>query len=77
MGTFLFNSTIFGPVFSRRLGSSLGINLLPNTKKVCNFNCIYCECGLTGEITKNAKLPERTEVKDLLEKRLRWGKKFS
>ncbi len=70
MGTFLFNSTVFGPVFSRRLGSSLGINLLPNTKKVCTFNCIYCECGLTGKNTGNAKLPERNLVKDLLEKRL-------
>jgi wyosine [tRNA(Phe)-imidazoG37] synthetase (radical SAM superfamily) len=71
MGTFLFNSTIFGPVVSRRLGSSLGINLLPNNIKICNFNCIYCECGLTPEFTvKNHKLPSRTEVRELLEKYL-------
>ncbi|MFO8234425.1 MAG: radical SAM protein [Bacteroidales bacterium] len=49
MATFLFNEIIFGPVQSRRLGSSLGINLLPNDSKVCSFNCIYCECGWTDE----------------------------
>lgn len=71
MGTFLFNSTIFGPVYSRRLGSSLGINLLPNSKKVCNFNCIYCECGLTGQYTlSETDLPERSVVVNLLENRL-------
>lgn len=47
MSTFLFSSAIFGPVFSRRLGRSLGINLLSNEKKICNFNCIYCECGVS------------------------------
>ena len=46
MATFLFDSIVFGPVTSRRLGNSLGINLLPADKKICNFNCIYCECGL-------------------------------
>lgn len=47
MGTFLFDKIIFGPVKSRRLGISLGINLLPTDSKLCNFNCIYCECGWT------------------------------
>jgi wyosine [tRNA(Phe)-imidazoG37] synthetase (radical SAM superfamily) len=47
MATFLFNEIIFGPVQSRRLGVSLGINLLPLKNKLCNFNCIYCECGFT------------------------------
>ena len=47
MATFLFDEIIFGPVQSRRLGVSLGINLLPTTSKFCNFNCIYCECGWT------------------------------
>ena len=47
MKTFLFDDIIFGPVNSRRLGKSLGINLLPTTSKYCNFNCIYCECGWT------------------------------
>jgi hypothetical protein len=45
MSTFLFSETIFGPIHSRRLGSSLGINLLPVDRKYCNFNCVYCECG--------------------------------
>ncbi len=47
MATFLFDEIIFGPVKSRRLGISLGINLLPTDSKLCNFNCIYCECGWT------------------------------
>jgi len=47
MATFLFDKIIFGPVKSRRLGVSLGINLLPTDSKLCNFNCIYCECGWT------------------------------
>ncbi len=47
MSTFLFDRIIFGPVNSRRLGISLGINLLPNNLKICTFNCIYCECGWT------------------------------
>jgi wyosine [tRNA(Phe)-imidazoG37] synthetase (radical SAM superfamily) len=47
MGTILFDRIVFGPVKSRRLGNSLGINLLPNDSKLCNYNCIYCECGWT------------------------------
>lgn len=61
MATFLFDEIIFGPVPSRRLGQSLGINLLPTDKKVCNFDCIYCECGLTE--TTQGDLPKRGEVK--------------
>lgn len=49
MGGFLFHDIVFGPVRSRRFGVSLGINLLPLKTKVCSFNCIYCECGLTPE----------------------------
>lgn len=49
MTTFLFEDIIFGPVSSRRLGVSLGINLVPVNRKVCTFNCIYCECGWTSE----------------------------
>lgn len=45
MSTFLFDKIVFGPVKSRRLGVSLGINLLPVSRKLCNFDCIYCECG--------------------------------
>ncbi|MDP2424353.1 MAG: radical SAM protein [Bacteroidales bacterium] len=49
MAGFLFQNIVFGPVRSRRFGISLGINLLPTDRKVCTFNCIYCECGLTGK----------------------------
>ena len=55
MATFLFDDIVFGPVKSRRLGHSLGINLLPENAKVCNFNCVYCECGWTDP--KGEKLP--------------------
>lgn len=68
MPTFLFNEIIFGPVISRRLGNSLGINLLPVDKKVCNFNCLYCECGLTlGNATNHSQLPTRSLIKEQLE----------
>ncbi|MBK8881224.1 MAG: radical SAM protein [Bacteroidales bacterium] len=71
MGTFLFDKIIFGPVKSRRLGVSLGINLLPTNKKICNFNCIYCECGWTRDTeNKQARLPKREEVFEALEKKL-------
>jgi wyosine [tRNA(Phe)-imidazoG37] synthetase (radical SAM superfamily) len=49
MAVFLFDKIVFGPVRSRRLGISLGINLLPVDSKLCNFNCIYCECGWTPD----------------------------
>lgn len=68
MPTFLFNKIIFGPVKSRRLGVSLGINLLPGSSKVCNFNCIYCECGWTLDSREEkSTLPERAEVYEALE----------
>jgi wyosine [tRNA(Phe)-imidazoG37] synthetase (radical SAM superfamily) len=71
MATFLFDEIIFGPVKSRRLGVSLGINLLPVNRKICNFNCIYCECGLTGEDdNKLNRLPARTDVFKALEMKL-------
>lgn len=44
----MFGEVVFGPVASRRLGTSLGINLLPTGSKLCNFNCVYCECGWNG-----------------------------
>lgn len=68
MATFLFDRIIFGPVKSRRLGVSLGVNLLPVNTKVCSFNCIYCECGLTlNRCEEEAKLPSRAEVREKLE----------
>jgi wyosine [tRNA(Phe)-imidazoG37] synthetase (radical SAM superfamily) len=72
MPTFLFDKIVFGPVQSRRLGISLGINLLPTDSKICNFDCIYCECGWTEKIkSRKAVLPSRNEVKDALEFKLR------
>jgi wyosine [tRNA(Phe)-imidazoG37] synthetase (radical SAM superfamily) len=71
MGTFLFDKIIFGPVKSRRLGVSLGINLLPGRKKVCNFNCIYCECGWSQSVeAEGGYLPSRSEVYEALASRL-------
>lgn len=71
MSTFLFDKTIFGPVVSRRLGISLGINLLPVSSKLCSFNCIYCECGLNPRRREQkAILPERADVRQKLEAKL-------
>lgn len=70
MATILFDQIIFGPVHSRRLGVSLGINLLPVDGKLCSFDCIYCECGLNEERRTKSKLPLRPEVKEALEKKL-------
>lgn len=73
MGTFLFDEIIFGPVLSRRLGVSLGINLLPVDYKICNFDCIYCECGLNKDLAgKKPKqdLPSRADVKQLLKDKI-------
>ena len=71
MATFLFDKTIFGPVKSRRLGVSLGINLLPTNVKVCSFDCIYCECGWTPKkYEEKVVLPKRDEVRSRLEETL-------
>ena len=70
MGTFLFNEIIFGPVISRRLGNSLGINLLPVDCKFCNFDCIYCECGWTLK-EKTKKLLPAPEIEKALYKKLK------
>lgn len=69
MPTFLFHDVIFGPVISRRLGVSLGVNLLPTSSKLCNFNCIYCECGWTLN-KKSVPFPPRELVSRLLVERL-------
>lgn len=70
MATILFDQIVFGPVHSRRLGVSLGMNLLPADGKYCSFNCIYCECGLNEERRTRSKLPTRAEVKAQLESKL-------
>lgn len=58
----LFNDIVFGPIHSRRFGSSLGINLLPLHNKICNFDCVYCECGWTDLKTATANYNNRLEV---------------
>jgi len=71
MSGFLFSEMIFGPVRSRRLGNSLGINLLPISHKNCTFNCIYCECGWTKDESGNKQsLPSRKEIAEALETKL-------
>ncbi len=72
MSTFLFDQIIFGPVKSRRLGVSLGVNLLPTDSKVCSFDCIYCECGWTPrKREQKVVLPSRELVKQKMEEKLR------
>lgn len=72
MSTFLFDKIIFGPVKSRRLGVSLGVNLLPTDSKVCSFDCIYCECGWTPrKRTQKVILPTRLKVQQMMEEKLK------
>lgn len=63
--------TVFGPIHSRRLGSSLGINLLPQKGKICNFDCIYCECGWNRDGLQDKTLPSAEDVRNALEDKLR------
>lgn len=63
--------TVFGPIFSRRLGSSLGINLLPEKGKICNFDCIYCECGWNKDGRDDTVLPTADKVRGDLERMLK------
>lgn len=70
MSTVLYASPIFGPVHSRRLGISLGINLMPADGKVCTFDCIYCECGFNAAHRPTLPRPTREEVAKALEAKL-------
>lgn len=70
MATIIFPSPIFGPIKSRRLGISLGINLLPGDGKVCTFDCLYCECGFNATHRTKQQLPTREEVFIALEAKL-------
>ncbi len=70
MSTVIYPSPIFGPVHSRRLGISLGINLLPTDGKVCSFDCIYCECGFNADRRPHQKMPTREAVRTALEAKL-------
>lgn len=66
----LREEVVFGPIKSRRLGWSLGINLLPTKGKICNFDCIYCECGWNADGRNDTKLPSAAEVRSALEAKL-------
>lgn len=70
MVTILFHDTIFGPIHSRRLGTSLGINLTPNDGKICSFDCIYCEAGYNAQGAGTTGISPREEVRTLLEQKL-------
>lgn len=70
MSTIIYPSPIFGPVHSRRLGISLGINLMPADGKICTFDCIYCECGFNADHRPSLPRPTREEVASALEKKL-------
>lgn len=65
----LFGEIAYGPIHSRRLGTSLGVELMPLDHKLCTFNCVYCECGWNEKVS-HPKLPTREEVKAALEKKL-------
>ena len=71
MSTVIYPSPIFGPIHSRRLGISLGINLMPADGKVCTFDCIYCECGFNSQRIPKQKRPTRNDVALALEKKLK------
>lgn len=67
---FLREDIVFGPIISRRLGVSLGVNVLPVNGKICNFDCIYCECGWNRDGRDDSKLPTAAQVRSALEEKL-------
>lgn len=71
MQTVLFHETVFGPIHSRRLGVSLGINLMPNDGKICSFDCVYCEAGYNAQGAGNSGIPSREAVKKGLNRKLK------
>lgn len=63
----LFNSIVYGPIRSRRLGISLGVNLMPTTAKLCSFDCVYCECGWNKDgAVEGRRFPDLQEVEQAL-----------
>ena len=68
--TSLYDNIIFGPIRSRRLGLSLGVNLLPIDSKLCSFDCIYCECGWNDEHPGKRRFNAREDVRDMLDRTL-------
>ena len=65
-----FDDIVFGPIFSRRLGSSLGVNILPSKGKLCNFDCVYCECGWNKDGIAERRFPTLAEVEEALEAKM-------
>lgn len=70
MSTVLFHEIVFGPIKSRRLGVSLGVNLLPLDGKWCSYDCIYCECGYNADNRDDRKIYSRSEVREALKEKL-------
>ena len=70
MSTIIYPSPIFGPGHSRRLGISLGINLMPADGKMCNFDCVYCECGFNKDFRPKTARPTRDATAKALEEKL-------
>ena len=70
MSTVIYPSPVFGPIHSRRLGISLGINLLPHGGKLCSFDCVYCECGFNKDHRTHNALPTIDEVEQALRSKL-------
>lgn len=64
-----FDDIVFGPIFSRRLGTSLGVNILPSRGKLCNFDCVYCECGCNKDGVGDRRFPAYVAVTEALETR--------
>ena len=65
-----FDDIVFGPIFSRRLGSSLGVNLLPSKGKLCNFDCVYCECGWNKDGRGDHRFPTLDEIRQALHEKI-------
>lgn len=65
-----FDDVVFGPIFSRRLGASLGVNVLPVKGKLCNFDCVYCECGWNRDGVSDRRFPRLTEVEQALQHKM-------
>lgn len=65
-----FDDIVFGPIFSRRLGSSLGVNILPSKGKLCNFDCVYCECGWNKDGLADRRFPDFEEIEKALQEKM-------
>lgn len=65
-----FDDIVFGPIISRRLGSSLGVNILPSKGKLCNFDCVYCECGWNKDGVADRRFPTYEEILSAFEEKM-------